>query len=472
MVDRQHDVIVVGGRVAGASLAARLGAAGLDVLVLERSSFPSRPSVSASFVLPHTLAVLDELGLHERDYAADTPRLDTSVLEFGSHFRAFFRFCEPIAGRTYFYAIDRARLDHALWRNLERHPRVTALERTSAIKLLQQEGRVVGVLARVPGRDRPQRLRARCVVGAGGRFDLVARRARAPVIHERRDLDTAVYYAYWEGVAPYDDRRRPVAQIHTSGDGISFVLMPTAEEQTIVVVQAQARLHAAQPGRPAAIYDAWLRTYPAVWRRLVKARRVSRIFGIKRMGNLFRQAHGPGWVLVGDALHHKDSLDAQGIYDALLGSRLLGESLVDWHAGRSWDDALGRYAEASHAALRPMFESTMDRVEREIYGNPPALVVKTLLRWILTDRRYNERFAAVLTRRHDPRELLAPSVVLPAVISGAWRRLLARLRARPDPTDPLLLPLPLSLSLPPSPSPPRPPSKPADDDSGAGGRPR
>ncbi|MEM9455402.1 MAG: FAD-dependent oxidoreductase [Myxococcota bacterium] len=466
MVDREYDVIVVGGRVAGASLAARLGAAGLGVLVLDRSSFPSRPSVSAPFVLPHTLAMLDELGLQEQDYAADTPRLETIALEFGSHFRAFFGFPEPIAGRTYFYTIDRARLDHALWRNLERHAGVTALERTSAIDLLEQQGRVVGVVARVPGRERSVKLRARCVVGAGGRFDLVARKARASVIHERRDLDTAVYYAHWEGVEPYDEGRRPIAQIHTSGDGLSFVLMPTADQQTIVVVQAQARLHAAQPGRPAQIYDALLRACPAVWRRLSPARRVSRISGLKRMGNLFRQAHGPGWVLVGDALHHKDSIDAQGIYDALLSSRLLGESLVDWHAGRDWDDALGRYAEASHAALRPMFEATMDRVEREIYGTPPALAAKTLLRWILTDRRYNDRFAAVLTRRHDPRGLLAPSVVLPAVVSGAWRRILARLRARPDPTDPVAPADPLP------PPPPPPPPRVRDDERGGGRRPR
>lgn len=436
--DVEHDVIVVGGRPAGASLAARLGAAGLDVLVLDRATFPSRPSVSASFVLPHTLAMLDELGLDESVYASGTPELHQIVLEFGTHFRAFFRFDEPVAGRTHFYGIDRARLDHALWRNLERYPSVTALERTPVVDLVEQGRRVVGVRARRQGRERPVELRARCVVGAGGRFDLVARKTRAPVVHERRDVDTAIYYAHWEGVAPYDDGHQRLAQIHTSGDGFSFVLIPTADARTIALMQTQTKLHAAQPGRPGQVYDALLRAHPPVWRRLAKARKVSRISGFKRMGNLFRQAHGPGWALVGDALHQKDSLDAQGIYDALLGSRLLSESLLDWHAGRSsWDDALGHYAEASHAALRPMFDSTMNRVKREIYGAPPTLVAKTVMRWILTDRRYNERFAAVLTRRHDPHDLMAPSVVFPAVVSGAWRRLFTRLGSRSDPTDPL-----------------------------------
>ena len=42
-----YDVIIVGGRPAGASLAARLGAAGLRVLILDRATFPSLPAVSA-----------------------------------------------------------------------------------------------------------------------------------------------------------------------------------------------------------------------------------------------------------------------------------------------------------------------------------------------------------------------------------------------------------------------------------------
>ncbi|MBC8098595.1 MAG: FAD-dependent monooxygenase, partial [Armatimonadetes bacterium] len=40
-----YDVIIVGGRPAGSTLAARLGQYGLRVLLLERGTFPSLPAV-------------------------------------------------------------------------------------------------------------------------------------------------------------------------------------------------------------------------------------------------------------------------------------------------------------------------------------------------------------------------------------------------------------------------------------------
>src|SRR5690606_28968342 len=143
-----HDVIVVGGRPSGAGLAARLGKAGLRVLVLERATFPSQPAVSAPFALPHTLAELDGLGVDEAEYAASTPALHHFVLEMSTYFRARLRFFEPVGGRTHFYAIDRARLDHALWRNLARFDTVTAVEGTAVVDLVVEDGIVRGVRAR------------------------------------------------------------------------------------------------------------------------------------------------------------------------------------------------------------------------------------------------------------------------------------------------------------------------------------
>lgn len=433
--------MVVGGRPAGASLAARLGATGLRVLVLDRCRFPSRPAVSAPFLLPHALALLDELGLDEEVYAADTPKLRRIILEFSTYFRAAFRFFEPIADRTHFYAIDRARLDHALWTNLDRFESVTAVQGAHVVDLIHDEGRVVGVRARLPGRKDPVALRARCVVGADGRYSVVARKAGAAVTHQRRDLDTTLYYAHWEGVCRYDDDPRAAAQIHTSCDGFSFVFMPTADEQVMVVAQGQAARYAAQDGPPLEVYESLLRARPHVWWRLERARRVSKLAGIRQMGNLFRQPHGPGWALVGDAYHHKDSIDAQGIYDALLGARRLSEALVAWHTGeQTWDEALARYAAAIEADMRPMFDATMDRVKRELYEIPPPLAAKTLMRWVLTHEGYGRRFASVLTRRIDPREFFVAPMLIGSALGGGWNRLRARLLASPDPSDPLTLP--------------------------------
>ncbi|PRP91196.1 hypothetical protein ENSA5_57680 [Enhygromyxa salina] len=435
-LDQDFDLIIVGGRPAGASLAARLGGQGLRVLVLDKASFPSRPPVSAPFVLPHAMALLDELELDEAEYAADTPRMHEFVLEFGGYFRAWIGF-EPLAGRDYVYAVDRARFDHCLWRKLARVPGVITRERARVTELIREADRVVGVRVALPDQDEPRSVRARAVIGADGRRSLVARSVDAEVTVERRDVDTTIYYAHWEGVAPYQDGPT-IAHIHASCDGFSFVFMPSADGQVMVLAQGRSDYWGALEGSPAQIYEGLLRARPAVWRRLAGARRVSELSGMKRVGNLFRAPAGPGWALVGDAYHQKDSLDAQGIYDALLGAKLLATQLRRWHAGDlSWDQAVANYGAAAHAALAPMFEATMDRVKRELYDEPPPFVAKTILRWVLTHPDYARRFSDLATRRREPEGFLTPGVLLGLAARGAAGRLRARLRGGADRTDPL-----------------------------------
>ncbi len=437
--DRSFDVIIVGGRPTGASLAARLGAAGLAVLVLDKARFPSRPPVSAPFVLPHTLALLDELGVDEAEYAAATPRMQEFVLEFSGYFRAWLRFERSVGGRSHFYAVDRARFDHCLWRKLADHPSVTAVEQARVTELVcDDDGRIAGVKVVFADASEPRTIRARAVIGADGRHSAVARAVDAKVTEERRDVDTTLYYAHWEGVAPYEEDDRTLAHIHTSCDGFSFVFMPTADDQVMVVAQGRADAWAKLSGSPEEIYDRLLRARPLVWRRLAAASRVSELSGVKRINNLFREPGGPGWALVGDAYHQKDSLDAQGIYDALLGAKLLGEQLCAWHAGEcSWDQAIERYGAAVYAELAPMFAATMDRVKREIYDVPPPSVAKTLLRWVLTHPDYARRFTALVTRQLDPTKFMPPPVLLGIAAKGALARARTKLWRGSDPTAPL-----------------------------------
>jgi 2-polyprenyl-6-methoxyphenol hydroxylase-like FAD-dependent oxidoreductase len=441
-LDDSFDLVIVGGRPAGASLAARLGAAGARVLVCDKASFPSRPPVSAPFLLPHAIALLDELGLDEREWAAGTPVMREFVLEFSTYFRARFHFDQPVGGHSHFYAIDRARFDHCLWRNLKRYENVTAIENARVRGIVRDEdGRVAGVELSIPGEEEPRRARAKAVVGADGRHSLVAREVGAKVTSERRDVDTTPYYAHWQEVAPYDEGE-PVAHIHTSCDGFSFAFMPSADGEVMVVAQGQRALYAALEGSPEEVYEGLLRARPLVWRRLAGARRVSELSGMKRIPNLFREHGGPGWALVGDAYHQKDSLDAQGIYDALLSAKLLAEELVAWHAGeRSWDRAIANYGRRVEAELAPMFAATMDRVQREIYDIPPPAVAKTMLRWVLTHPDYGHRFTALVTRQLEPAEFLPPPVLLKIAAKGALARVRAKLRPGPDPTDPLEVPV-------------------------------
>lgn len=424
-MDEEVDVIIVGGRPAGVALALRLGRAGLRVLIAERAEFPSYPAVSTPFLLPHVLDELDQLGLEPEAYAPGAPRMTKVVLEFGTHFDVPLTIGER-AGRSWFVVADRADFDQALWEALGDVPNVERRAGFSVSALVHDDaGRVVGVRGKHAGQE--QILRARAVIGADGRNSRVAADAGAAVVHRRDDLDTHIYYAFWEGVGPYDDSGETVAHIATTLDGWSVVFMPISRGRTSVVVQAQSALFDAVEGKPAEVYEQALRSRPQVARRLQGATQVSGVSGLKRMGNLFRQAAGPGWALVGDAWHQKDSIDAQGIYDALAGARLLAEQLVAWHRDEvDWDDAMARYESNATAHFRPMFEATMDRVKRETYSIPPVLVAKTVLRWLLTDPEYKRRFGQLVVRQWDPARFLTPGLMVGAIGRGLRRDVMGR----------------------------------------------
>jgi 2-polyprenyl-6-methoxyphenol hydroxylase-like FAD-dependent oxidoreductase len=435
----EYDAIIVGGRPAGASLALRLGAAGLRVLILDHAQFPSRPAVSAPFVLPHALALLDELELDEREYAHNTPVLSRFVLEYGDEFRTEVCFDEDIAGRHYFYAVDRAQLDACLWRALARYPNVHALSGAEVLDVGRNEAGRVSCVHVKHGEREPQTFHGKCVIGADGRGSTIARAVGAPVLEERRDLQTTLYYAHWADVPEYAPGYDASAHIHCSLDGFSCAFMPTTSGETIVAVQGRSDRYLALSGGPQVVYEQILQARPRAGRRLLGARQVSALNGIERTQSLFRKPCGPGWALVGDAYVQKDALDAQGVYDALLGAKRLSQALIAWHYGKSWDEALAGYERAIWDALKPMFDATLQRVERELFKTPSQLVTRTLLRYVLTNPAYSRRFAQVVTGRADPRRLLPPSVMLGLAAGGALQRIRHRVLSHGlfDPTDPL-----------------------------------
>ena len=60
---REYDVIVVGARCAGATLATFLARAGADVLLLDKDALPSDQVLSTHNVHPAGMCALDELGV-------------------------------------------------------------------------------------------------------------------------------------------------------------------------------------------------------------------------------------------------------------------------------------------------------------------------------------------------------------------------------------------------------------------------
>lgn len=417
-----YDVVVVGGRPAGASLAARLGGRGLRVLVVDRATFPSPPQVPSSPVLyPSAMRILDELGIDEAGYADPHARMRGLRMEVAGRFTVEMQVPRMSCGRDYIYGAERATLDSLLWRALGRHPTVERREGFAVSDVLRDGDRVVGVEGGVRGGPR-ERITAGAVIGADGRFSLIARKVGAEVVEARDAHTSTVYYADWAGARPIHDAY-PAAYVHATARGLDvlFFAMPGGRYSVNTHARADRALVAGDAER---YYHETLRSIPGVWRHLEGAERVSPILGVKRIGNGYRRPSGPGWALVGDAAHYKDPVDGQGIYDALVGAELLDRAIASWHAGeRPWDRAMADYQGALRAATWPMFLATTGRLRRELYQEPPTAVIDTLMRWTLSDPEYQATFLRVLSRDRPPAALTSTRGTLAAALRGLGRDL-------------------------------------------------
>src|SRR5207248_642525 len=135
-----YDVIIVGARVAGASLAILLGRQGKRVLLVDRDSFPS-DTLSTHLLQPPAVAMLERLGVLADVESSGLRRLGRLRTYLGDVVVE-----GPLrAPGAYALCARRDRLDMALIRQAVSRHGVELLERTRAHGLVWEGGRATGV---------------------------------------------------------------------------------------------------------------------------------------------------------------------------------------------------------------------------------------------------------------------------------------------------------------------------------------
>lgn len=320
----KYDVIVVGGRCAGAPLALLLARAGLRVLVVDAARFPS-DTISTHLIWPPGVAALYRWGLREAIHQADPAVCRTSHAFFpGGDLRGPWH---AVDGVDHTLNLRRIKLD-AILLQAAREAGAEVREGAAVESLLFEDGRVTGIRALERGTDTYWEERASIVAGADGRDSAVARLLQAPFQLHIPPL-TASYYTLIEETG-FD---RDVDEIHTQPPR-EFLFVPTDSNLTLVnLVIARDLLDEFRRDVTAGFYRAF-DLVPDLGARLRAGRCVDRVRGAVDLPNFYRQSCGPGWALVGDAGFHKDPIRAQGITDAFLDAENLACALVDGLGGR------------------------------------------------------------------------------------------------------------------------------------------
>ncbi|MER8226103.1 FAD-dependent monooxygenase [Streptomyces sp. NPDC094143] len=342
-----YDVIVVGGRCAGAATALLLARRGHRILLLERARFPS-DTLSTLYIHQPGVDRLARWRVLDEVRATGCPPLER--ISFRAPGLLLTGPAPAWGAATGGLAPRRYALDTILARAAARAG-ADFRDGCSVTGLLWEGDTVAGVRYTTPGGGTDQ-ARARLVVGADGRNSTVARLVGAPYLRHDGRLTVALY-TYWSGL---------------SGDGLGLysgpgagaALVPTQDGLTLVNVQLPRDTPVTRGNARHAYLAGALRACPDLAELLAAGRQEERLFRCTDLPNFFRRAYGSGWVLVGDAGHHKDPCGAHGISDALAQAELLAGCLAETVGDPSLrEKALRQYAEERDRRWTPPYESNL-----------------------------------------------------------------------------------------------------------------
>jgi geranylgeranyl reductase family protein len=307
------EILVVGAGPAGSALAASLGRAGRDVLLVEARRHP-RAKTCAEYASPRIAEELARLDLAAASWrAAAIPLVRMRVIVDGAAFDV--RYADR-RGPRMAWGVDRREFDallarHAVAQGTALHERVT-FERPT-----WRDGRVTGAVLR--DADGTHEVACRWLVGADGTRSRVARGVGAtrPVRAPRRLGLVARYEA-----APDLDGH---GEMHV-GPGFYIGLAPVPGGQLNVgmaLPMPRDGERASADGR----FSAAIEALPAVASRLQGLRRLTPIRGAAPIGQRVTRAAGAGWLLIGDAAGFIDPFTGEGIYRALRSARAAAGAL-------------------------------------------------------------------------------------------------------------------------------------------------
>jgi menaquinone-9 beta-reductase len=320
---REYDVIVIGARVAGATLAAILGDAGYRVLLVDRANFPS-PTLSTHFFRGNGMVgVLQQLGVLPQVLALGAPPLTCQYRYENGSDQAILEPPQEPGEIGFCLSVRREPLDYLLLQRATATGRVAFALQTRLVALLWEGSRVVGV--RLATNEGAQDIRAKIVVGADGRNSFVAKAVEA-ALEETEPGHRALYYCYLQDFPNLYDAPANAAEFSWMEDEVAY-LFPSDAGVTCVALSVNRSGFAWMKQALEARFRQRIAQHRGIASRFAKATPISQVLGLGPFPNYVRVPVGEGWALVGDAGIHQNPWSGRGMDAAGVHATFLAEAI-------------------------------------------------------------------------------------------------------------------------------------------------
>lgn len=400
--NERFDVVIVGARCAGSPLATFLKRAGLSVCVVDQTEFPS-DTLSTHMFQIGGIEVLERLGVLDSVLTTGAPPITSCYMKFED---------VDLSGpprlrngdvNVPLLCVRRISLDVRLV-EMARQAGVDIRLNTRVTELVRKNGRVTGV--RVMSHGGNSTIEADLVVGADGRLSTVARLTGSRRYHVSPS-ERMSSWAYFRGVP-----RQAVAKVYYHRLGDDFVVAAPADDDLFLVALCPSEEY----------FDSYrtdsensfkraIAGCPPVAELLAGAGRVTKFRGLTRFEGFFREATGPGWVLVGDSGHFKDPTPGQGISDALRQVEKLSAAILRGFSNpKERDTALRGWWNWRDRDAIQHYWFCADVGKR----GPISPVLLEILRGLAGNDELRKDFLDIFLHRRYPRQMFGPAALVSA----------------------------------------------------------
>ena len=247
--------------------------------------------------------------------------------------------------------------------------------------------------------------------GADGRH--YSTHARSAEEYLAYDAPRAMFWGYWSAPAFWrSDPAYPFGMYVANTDGHIRVIFQTDHDQLLIgslppVEQAMTwRTH------PDAALVADLASDSTTGPLIAGSTPDGHVRGTVKERYFFRRAAGSGWVLVGDAGHHKEFVIGDGITEALLQARSLAPAIA-----RGTDAPLHRWWHARDVEALPYFFLGQD----EGGLGPPKALQQVVFSHVAKSPALRARMSATMQHQLSPLETFPVRQVLRWTLGAAFR---------------------------------------------------